>query len=110
MESTLGAVEQWIFRERSCEATLRGSMRKHGASGKLVKRLETAQHPEEGDPTFQRGQRVTEGALVEQVGEELSRRAVVWVVMRRPSEPAHPLGCVHTAHVIYPDEVAQRAS
>lgn len=110
MESTLGAVEQWIFRGRSCEATLRSSVRKHGAPGKLFKELETARQPEERYPPFQRGQLVTEGARVEQVGEELSRRAVVWVVMSWPSEPDHPLGCVSSAHVIDPDEVAQRAS
>lgn len=46
-------------------------------------------------------QRVTEGAQVRQVGVELLKRAVVWVVMCWLSEPYHPLGCVSLAFLIY---------
>jgi hypothetical protein len=42
---------------------------------------------------------VTEGARVEQVGEELPKRAVVRVVMSWPSESEHPLGCVSSAYI-----------
>jgi len=44
---------------------------------------------------------VTEGARVDQVGEELSKRAVGWIVMSWSTEPDHPLGCVSSAYFTF---------
>lgn len=41
----------------------------------------------------------TEGARAKQVGVELARRAVVWLVKEWPSEPFFPLGSVRSACV-----------
>jgi hypothetical protein len=46
-------------------------------------------------------QLVTEGARVKQVGVELLKLAVVWVVMCWLSEPYHPLGCVSLTFLTY---------
>jgi hypothetical protein len=51
-------------------------MRKHGGSGKLLMSRRPPGSPERGDPPFSGGHLATEGARVNQVGEELPRRAV----------------------------------
>jgi hypothetical protein len=69
-------------------------------SGQAVPRPVTAGLSGGGYPSFSGGQLVTEGARVDQVGEELSIRAVVRIVMGWLSESNHPLACVSSASVI----------
>jgi hypothetical protein len=70
-------------------------------SGQAVQEPETARLSGESSLSFSGDQLVTEGARVDQVGEELSKRAVVGIVMCWPSESDHPLGWVSLACVIY---------
>jgi hypothetical protein len=69
-------------------------------SGQAVQEPETARLSRVRCPSYSGGQLVTEGARVDQVGKELPKRAVVWVVMRWLTEPAHLLGCVSSAYDI----------
>jgi hypothetical protein len=71
---------------------------KHGALGKLLKRWRLPISLTKEVLSFIRCRLVTEGARVKQVGVELPKRAVVWVVMWWLTEPKHPLGCVSSAH------------
>ena len=64
---------------------LQGGPKEHGAqaqcSGQAAQEPETARLSGERLPSFSGYQLVTEGARVDQVGVELPKRAVVWVVM-----------------------------
>jgi hypothetical protein len=68
--------------------------------GQAVPRPITAGLSGGGHPSFSGGQLVTEGARVDQVGEELSIRAVVRIVVDWPSESNHLLACVSSVSVI----------
>lgn len=70
-------------------------------SGQAVQKPETARLSRVRGPSSSRGQHATEGSRVKQVGEKLSRRAVVWVAMCWLSEPYHPLGCVSSTFLAY---------